>query len=58
MTRIGHLCSTPTFKAGDPAPDGYIARYEWARVQLRNGLKQRKCKGCGLYKFPQERCCE
>ena len=44
----------PTFKAGDPPPSGYVAWHEWAKVQGRAGLRQRKCRRCDRYKFPQE----
>jgi hypothetical protein len=46
------------YKPGDPPPDGYAEWHEWARVQLRGGLRQRKCRVCGLFRFPQEKCCE
>ena len=46
------------YKPGDPRPDGYIDWDEWTDVQLKGGLRQRKCPGCGLWRFPQERCCE
>lgn len=46
----------PVFRAGDPPPEGYLAWDEWARVQLKAGLKQRKCWHCGLWRFPQEFC--
>lgn len=42
------------YKPGDPRPDGYLAFHEWARVQLRGGLKQTRCRLCGLWRFPQE----
>lgn len=44
----------PTFKVGDPAPAGYLEWYEWARVQTKGGLRQKKCRHCGLWMFPQE----
>ncbi len=49
---------TGEFKPGDPKPDGYSDRHEWARVQLKAGLRQKRCKKCGLLRFPQERCCD
>lgn len=52
------LLITPEFKAGDPAPTGYLEKSEWARVQLKAGLRQKKCRVCGLWKFPQEVCCQ
>jgi hypothetical protein len=44
------------FEVGSQPPDGYIAKQEWAHAQLRGGLKQRQCKVCKLWKFPQETC--
>lgn len=43
------------FCIGDLPPAGYIDRQEWARVQIRGGLKQQQCSGCNLWLFPQER---
>jgi hypothetical protein len=55
----GLVCLTviPIFKAGDPAPSGYVEWHEWARGQLKAGLKQKRCKMCGRFRFPQEKCC-
>lgn len=54
----------PAFCVGDPAPTRhqpnvslYLARHEWARVQLRGGLRQLRCPKCGRWRFPQEACC-
>lgn len=47
----------PHFKPGDPPPTGYVEWHEWAKVQGRAGLRQRKCWRCGLWRFPQEVCC-
>jgi hypothetical protein len=47
-----------TYKVGDPRPEGYLEWHEWARVQLRGGLRPRKCRYCGLWRFPQEKCCK
>lgn len=54
-----HVCImvSPEFKVGDLPPDGYIARQEWAAIQYRGGLRQRKCS-CGKWRFPQEQCCD
>lgn len=48
----------PAFKPGDQPPTGYIERDEWASVQLKAGLRQKRCPVCRLYKFPQEKCCK
>jgi hypothetical protein len=57
--KTGWLCIQviPTFKAGDQPPKGYLAWHEWARVQLKAGLRQKRCIVCGLLRFPQEKCC-
>ena len=47
------ICNVPTFKVGDPAPEGYTAWHEWAVVQYRRGLRQRRCRH-GKWLFPQE----
>lgn len=46
----------PVFQPGDPPPTGYIEWHEWARVQLRAGIRQKRCLTCKLWKFPNERC--
>ena len=51
-----HICGIGKFRAGSPAPGGYLDWHEWARVQVRAGLKQRRCRECGRYRFPQEKC--
>jgi len=45
---------TPDFKPGDPQPDGYIDRQEWARVQMKAGLRQTQCPDCSRWQFPQQ----
>ncbi len=50
----GIICYTPEFKAGDPRPEGYNAFYEWAEVQHKAGLRQKRCGRCGKWNFPQE----
>jgi hypothetical protein len=37
------------------APQGYVAKHDWAEAQILHGLKQTQCK-CGLWHFPQETC--
>lgn len=44
----------PTFKIGDPCPEGYGARIEWNNVHARAGLKQERCGMCMLWKWPHE----
>jgi hypothetical protein len=57
MARLkAHICIMPIFKAGDPPPKGYLEWHEWAKVQDKAGLRQKKCQGCGLWQFPQEKC--
>ena len=53
--RLVCLLRTPTFKAGDPPPRGYLAWHEWARIQDKAGLRQARCSS-GYWHFPQERC--
>lgn len=50
----GIICTTPDFKPGDQAPDGYLAWHEWAEVQHKAGLRQKECGRCGKWKYPQE----
>lgn len=57
MERWGCLLIMPTYKAGDPPPTGYLQWHEWARAQIKGGLRQRRCRVCGLWQFPQEGCC-
>lgn len=48
-----------SYKPGDPTPTGYVQWHEWAGVQYAAGLRQRQCRKCRLWKFPQEKCeCE
>lgn len=42
------------FKAGDPAPSGYLDWHEWAQVQHKAGLRQVECPRCSKWKYPQE----
>ena len=50
----GIICTTPDFKPGDQAPDGYLDWQEWADVQYKAGLRQKECGRCGKWKYPQE----
>lgn len=57
--RLICLLEPGTYKKGDPPPSGYIQWHEWAKVQHRSGLRQKRCPVCGLWRFPQELpCCE
>lgn len=49
-----HLLVMPEYKAGDPAPTGYLQWHEWAAVQHKAGLRSKQCGRCGLWRFPQE----
>jgi hypothetical protein len=50
-----HVCGDGAdFKPGDAPPEGYLAWHEWARVQRRAGLHQRRCGVCARWKFPVE----
>ena len=42
------------YKPGDQPPEGYLAWCEWAEVQRKAGVKQKKCVVCGLWRTPQE----
>jgi hypothetical protein len=42
------------FKPGDMPPSGYLEWHEWARVQERAKLRQRRCRHCGRWLYPQE----
>jgi hypothetical protein len=42
------------YPSGCPRPDGYVEFFEWAEAQAGHGLKQRKCRRCQRYYFPQE----
>lgn len=49
------LLVMPNYKSGDPAPEGYLQWHEWARVQQLAGLRQKACRECGRWLYPQER---
>ncbi len=51
----GCLLNPGPFKPGDPMPDGYMARAEWARVQMRAGYRQTYCKRCERWEFQQQK---
>ena len=52
--RVACFLVQERYKAGDPAPSGYLQQSEWAEVQLKAGLRQKECGRCGKWKFPQE----
>jgi hypothetical protein len=52
-----YVDTVPEFEPGSQPPTGYVQWHEWARAQVRHGIRQRKCKTCGLWRFPQEKCC-
>ena len=54
ISRTTHVMASPPYKPGDPMPEGYIARQDWAQAHLDAGLKQKPCGNCGLWKFPHE----
>ena len=56
----GFVCVAGEYKAGDPCPSGYIDRYEWARVQMKAGIKQLYCRDCGklFWDHPNLRKCK
>ena len=41
---------------GCKPPSGYCAWHDWAEAQHAHGLRQVKCRKCGKYKYPQEKC--
>lgn len=45
--RVVCILEQATYKPGDQAPDGYLARHEWAEVQHKAGLRQKQCGRCG-----------
>lgn len=52
--KLACVLEQETYKAGDPAPDGYLAWHEWAEAQHKAGLRQKQCGRCGLWHYPQE----
>ena len=48
------LLTIPKYGPGDPKPEGYLQQHEWARMQLYHRIKQKRCKRCKRYFFPQE----
>lgn len=54
MTMAVCILEQNNYKAGDQAPEGYLAWHEWAEVQHKAGLRQKQCGRCGLWRYPQE----
>ena len=52
--RTAWLSFVGEYRPGDMPPSGYNDWHEWARVQHKDGLRQKKCDHCGKWKFPQE----
>lgn len=52
---IRYRAMTLSFKVGDPAPRGYVQWHEWAEVQSKGGLRQKRCRW-RRWHFPQEEC--
>lgn len=42
------------YPAGCAPPKGYVEWFDWAEAQHLHGLRQKKCKHCALWLFPQE----
>jgi uncharacterized OB-fold protein len=42
------------YKVGDPPPEGYLEWHQWARIQMKGGLRSKKCRRCARWYFPQE----
>jgi hypothetical protein len=42
------------YPKGSQPPEGYVQWHDWARAQHLHGLRQQKCRRCGLFYFPQE----
>ena len=46
------IIDSGTYKPGDLPPEGYVQWHEWAHVQYKAGLRQKKVDG--KWYFPQE----
>ena len=51
---VGSMQVAGDYNAGDQPPTGYTDRHEWAAVQHKAGLRQKKCTLCSKFKYPQE----
>lgn len=52
--KVGCILVGQNYQSGDQPPEGYIDKQEWAKVQMKAGLRQQQCKTCWHWKFPQE----
>lgn len=52
--QVPHILRQRKYKAGDPAPEGYLPWHEWARAQYNAGVRQSRCAKCKRWWFPQE----
>lgn len=50
----GYMLVGGDYKPGDPQPNGYLDRQDWAEVQMKAGLRQRPCAKCSKWCFPQQ----
>ncbi len=50
----GIVCIGGTYQPGDMPPVGYGAWDDWAKAQIKGGLRQARCRATGKYEFPQE----
>ncbi len=56
---VAIICETGEYAVGDQPPANYLEWHEWAKVQHRGGLRQKRRPCCGTLKFPQVACaCE
>lgn len=54
-----HIDIVEDFKPGDPPPENHAEWQEWAQVQLKAGILQKRCPACKRLRFPNEKCaCE
>ena len=49
------LLEQETYKPGDwPPPEGYLAKSEWANIQIKAGIRQGQCPSCKKWFWPKE----
>jgi len=58
VTRAATACilGSPKYEVGSQPPEGYTQWFDWAEVQHKGGLRQKRCIECGKYRYPQEQC--